>query len=168
MTVSVCRLGRDTLEPLLWSWFLEVAATAARWVVVMVDGGGGGGIDSIQVGAEEGTVVGGELQLNRWFISRLQDLQPSLPTSSPCLEGRGAEPGPDVSSLSPSMEGSATRGQGEGRKSGRGTDSFAGNPSSSTRVCLLEPLSAAALGAADVSGVATQRGRTAGFLEEPR
>ena len=107
-------------------------------------------MDSIQVGAEEGTAVGGELKLNRWFISRLQDLQPSLPTSSPCLEGRGAELGPDVSSLSPSMEGSATRGQGEGRKSGRGTDSFAGNPSSSTRVCLLEPLPAAALGAADV------------------
>ena len=30
VTVSVCHLGRDTLEPLLWSWFLEVAATAAR------------------------------------------------------------------------------------------------------------------------------------------
>ena len=83
----------------------------------------------------------------------------------PCLEGRGAEPGPDVSSLSPSMEGSATRGQGEGRKSGRGTDSFAGNPSSSARVCLLEPLPAGALAAADVSGHA--EGWTAGFLEEP-
>lgn len=59
MTVSVCHLGRDTLEPLLWSWFLEVAATAACWVVVMVGGGGGGGMDSIQVGAEEGTAVGG-------------------------------------------------------------------------------------------------------------
>ena len=32
----------------------------------------------------------------------------------------------------------------------------------------LEPLPAAALGAADVSCVATQRGWTAGFLEEPR
>lgn len=41
VTVSVCHLGRDTLEPPLWSWFLEVAATAALWVVVMVGGGGG-------------------------------------------------------------------------------------------------------------------------------
>ena len=57
-------------------------------------GAGGGRMDSIQVGAEEGTAVGGELLLNRWFISRLQDLQPSLPTRAPPAS-RAEEPSRD-------------------------------------------------------------------------
>ena len=40
LSVSVI-LAETPWSPPLWSWFLEVAATAALWVVVMVGGGGG-------------------------------------------------------------------------------------------------------------------------------
>lgn len=65
-------------------WFLEVAATGARWVVAGAGVGvsGGFGEDGEHSGGAGGRDSSGEaLQLNRWFISRLQDLQPALPIS---------------------------------------------------------------------------------------
>lgn len=58
-------------------------------------GGGGlvaGWMDNIQVGEEERIAGGGAVQRNRWFISRLQDLQPSLPMSPPDMRAEELNP----------------------------------------------------------------------------
>lgn len=88
-------LGRDILEPLLWPWVTLALGHPAGWwqgwrlVLVGFFLGGWMMFES----REERIAGGGELRLNRWFISRLQDLQPSLPMCPP--DRRAEELNPD-------------------------------------------------------------------------